>query len=105
MPTSGFFLSVYRNACHGDCTNGGLSSIHTEIFVCRDGKLITAPSPWTEADAIERGVPVFVVGKKGNRFNFTPKHETRWTMAGGNFAYCCDSRCPDHPISIHDRIE
>ena len=102
---TGFYLSVYRNAQHGDCTNSGLSSVHNQIFVVSDGELITSSGPFHEQDAVAAGVPVFVVGKKGGRFNFTPKGETRWTMAGGNFAYCCDSRCPAVPISIHDRIE
>jgi hypothetical protein len=63
------------------------------------------PGLWTEEEAIKDGIPVFVVGEKGGRMNLTPKGETRWTMFGGNFAYSSDSRCPSHPIHIHDRIE
>lgn len=108
----GYFLEVYRNSS-GDCSNRGLSSIHNEIFVICEGEhafkcfpLGAKDScPWAEQDAIRRGVPIFEVGIAGNRYHFKPKGETRWTMFGGNFAYCSDSRTPSHPIHIHDRIE
>ncbi len=101
----GFYLSVYRNAQHGDCSANGLSARHNQIFVISDGEYIREKGPFMEQDAIKNGVPVFEVGSKGDRFNLTPKGETRWTMFGGNFAYSSDSRCPAFPTAIHDRIE
>jgi hypothetical protein len=102
--TKGFYVEVFRGARGNDCTIGGASSKHSEIFVLCDGVHYKA-GPFDLEDAVRKGVPVFVVGVKGGRINLTPKDETRWTMFGGNFAYCCDSRTPNHPVHIHDRIE
>lgn len=104
MKATGFTLRVYRNS-GSDCSARGLSSIHEIIFVLTDGVFFKERGPTTEDDAERLGIPVFEVSKAGGRYHVRPKGERRWTMFGGNFAYSGDSRTPQFPIHIHDRIE
>ena len=102
---TGFILSVFRDASGDDYTMRGLSSKHKEIFVVSDGLLFASRGYFTEEEATKLGMPIFEVGIAGGRYHVKPKGEKRWTMFGGNFAYSCDSRTPQYPIHIHDRIE
>jgi hypothetical protein len=102
---AGFILSVYRDASGDDCSMRGISSQHKDIFVIADGLLFAEKGPFTEEEATKLTIPIFEVGIAGGRYHVKPKGEKRWTMFGGNFAYSCDSRTPQYPIHIHDRIE
>lgn len=102
---SGFILSVFRDASGTDCSMRGLSSKHARIFVISDGLCFQENGPFTEVDAIELDIPIFEIGMTGGRYHLKPKDEKRWVMFGGNFAYSSDSRTPQYPLHIHDRIE
>lgn len=102
---TGFIFSVFRDASGQDCSMNGLSSKHKDIFVLDYGLLFAEKGPFTQEDAHKLNIPIFEVGIAGGRYHVKPKGEKRWTMFGGNFAYSCDSRTPQYPIHIHDRIE
>lgn len=104
---------ILRNTL-GDCTNNGVTSRYDDIYLFNGG---TAEEVYEYAEnhnipteicfkvevvwkgqpnEYHRAVPVFRNGK-------------HW-MAGGNFAYSCDSRYNEiagirYPISVHDRTE
>lgn len=108
----GLMVSILRDASHGDCTNGGVTSPvrapngDAILLGCEEGN-------WQEG-ALPDGMPVLIMKKGSYRgeeyvyavpFDIQGKH----LMAGGNFVYSCDSRfargvCP-YPIPVHDRME
>lgn len=105
-PRTAFSMDVYRSADGMDCTARGESSRAVRILAVVDGELFTEPGPLKPEDAETLGMPVFVVDKAGGRFHLRPESAgDAWCMFGGNFAYSCDSRTPQFPVHIHDRIE
>ena len=106
IPATCYSMDVMRPADGVDCTAGGVSSRAARVLVIVDGELFTEPGPLKPEDAERLNMPVFRVGKAGGRFHLVPVDAgDSWTMFGGNFAYSCDSRTPQFPVHIHDRIE
>lgn len=111
MNAKGLRLSVYRWAS-GDCSNGGLSGRVNYVTLVSDDPDCPGQVFEPDADApavrmVKRrvfpGQPEYVhlepVAGDGRRF-----------MAGGAFAYSCDSRYAEmtgvrYPVSLHDRAE
>ena len=95
-------VCVCRNVYLGDCTNGGVTSKHSTLYL---------PHPRgthhrKEIDPEQ----ILIPGSKGGVANFVPLALAgRWSMAGGNFVITNDSRFADlygrQPVSVHDRIE
>lgn len=105
-PRTAFPMDVYRSADGTDCTAHGESSRAVRILAVVDGELFPEPGPFKPEDGEKLGMPVFVVGEAGGRFHLRPESAgDAWCMFGGNFAYSCDSRTPQFPVHIHDRIE
>lgn len=92
---------VYRTSGFGDCTNDGISSARSELYIDHYSGAI-------EPEDIRECVSVF---KEPYNVYCRPLYQTgRWYMAGGNFLYSSDSRFREitgggYPISIHDRLE
>ena len=96
---------VYRSS-FGDCTNGGISSAKTRLYIISKMK-----GPF-EANDIRECVYVERKNVCGEDYiDCKPLYfQRRWYMAGGNFLYTSDSRFREitgskYPISIHDRYE
>jgi hypothetical protein len=99
---------VYSNG--SDCTGGGITSKHKELYLCT-----------TKEEAQElhkKGEPALFLNK--NKFSFgtylaayppcNPDANCVGWMSGGNFVYSCDSRFEEYfhtsqPIKVHDRQE
>ena len=93
----------------GDCTNGGVSSKHDQLFI----KLPHYPAD----DKTPADVPVMVLeAHHAGCVRLRPAGEKRWCMFGGNFAHSSDSRFSEAiekllghrfygAVAIHDRIE
>jgi hypothetical protein len=105
MKTKGISVSVLKSP-GTDCSNKGLSSTKDNlIMVDQKGNGFNCPHT-TDGDYL-----VFVkdtcCGEE--RLRAIPKsliESGKWTMFGGNFVYCSDSRFPSkYPIPVHDRIE
>lgn len=96
---------VYRNSL-GDCTNGGISSYQTQLYILATHKGFFEPEDIRQCVYIESRE---IMGKK--YVNCKPAYcRKRWYMMGGNFLYTSDSRFTEitrvsHPIAIHDRYE
>ena len=122
--TRGLTLEVYRNAHHGDCTNGGITSCATRLILvgvldcteCTTGFVYPAPKPMRvfntsdEAPAVALEIRRHSFGTGARALatygNFVPVHwdttaeryvrTHSWTMFGGNFASTSDSRLPEY---------
>lgn len=103
----GLPVSVYRHGKY-DCTNGGVSSRVTELTLINvDGPF--EPTDKAPAAKLEQG-PM-------NSVRIVPVEcEGHWTMFGGNYAACSDSRLSSAiqkllghrfygAVAIHDRVE
>lgn len=115
------FRSADRNC---DCTNGGVSSRYTELFLCRDYVTEEDVLEYCKANNCLDEVERFVKTETRSLFGgtriykdivlvFEGRQKIRGMlggMSGGNLLYSCDSRweeitgCP-YPLSIHDRYE
>lgn len=112
----GLWAGVLRHA-GSDCTNGGVSRKYDNLYVfnelsLRSSRLESGYILFEEL--IEKGeedqIVVIINHSAGDRYApvavpYRAWKEGKWTMAGGNWLYCCDSRFPSKPIAIHDRIE
>lgn len=95
-------VEVYRSPHLGDCTLGGVTSREDLLYVpCETG-------PHEDPPELLR----LAVGMKGGLRNFVPElvvASGQWSMFGGNFVWCCDSRFRetygDRPVAVHDRVE
>lgn len=93
---------VYRTPEFPDCSNKGISSVATKLYVpCPHG-------PDSDPPPDLRLIP----RERGGLEHFVPQalsDSRRMTMFGGNFVWCTDSRFRqqygDHPVAIHDRTE
>ena len=101
----GLVSYVLRNNL-GDCTNGGISSSRSSLYI-----LGCATSPFLPED-IRQCVQIIERDIMGEHYvNAEPiAYPKRWYMAGGNFLYTGDSRYKDltgisYPVAIHDRYE
>lgn len=102
----GMIVSVLRNAELGDCTNGGISSKHNRFLLVGEGvpEIFEESEDMPTMKLVRRSLfgRVYLHIEPIER----PANGCVGWMAGGNFAYSCDSRFPnDYPISIHDRCE
>ena len=105
-PRTAFVMDIFRSADGMDCTARGESSRAVRILAVVDGELFREPGPFKPEDGEKLNLPVFVVDKAGGRFHLRPESAgAAWCMFGGNFACSCDSRTPQFPVHIHDRIE
>ena len=93
---------VYRAPEFPDCSNGGVSSIATKLYVpCPNGNDTDPPDHLRliphESGGLEHFRPACYEGTR------------RHVMFGGNFVWCMDSRFRslygDSPVAIHDRVE
>lgn len=114
----GIYVNVYRNPDFGDCTNGGISSVHNRLCV------VNVSGPFEPND----DYPAFMLHShcKGCvRLVPAVWHEekqqwqidnSKWYMMGGNYAGTSDSRLSDRiesltgirfygAVAIHDRTE
>lgn len=114
------WVSVFRDARFGDCSNGGVSSRFSELLVaCPNGPFefdsdVAIPLNfcrvrerylWGKKVYDVRPATVSEEGKVVDR-------DDKWRMFGGNFAFTSDSRFSDlcgglgyGAVAIHDRIE
>lgn len=111
---------VYRDASIGDCTNGGTSSRHSRLYLCKDYVTPEDVREYCEAKNCETELFVktetrFICGREYKNIILVDDSEQKKQhmlggMSGGNLLYSCDSRwgkitgC-DYPLSIHDRYE
>lgn len=97
-------VSIYKDR-GSDCSNGGLSHYHDEVFLATD----------PENDPLTgQSLPVVKLVKRqlfGSEYVHAepverpPKGRSGY-MAGGCFISTCDSRFPcRYPVSLHDRTE
>ncbi len=102
---SGLLVNIYRNATHGDCTNGGQSSKQTSGIIT--GKNVVELFEPSDAHPEYVIIEDECAGSKRIRAIPADLVDTGiWTMFGGNFLWSSDSRFPhDAPIKIHDRVE
>jgi len=89
-------VSVFRNSeFNCDCTNGGISSKYTKLYIPHPNGPISSES----VDPRQ----ILVLGEA-----FVKPNCNKRGMFGGNFVYSCDSRfraISRFPIPIHDRFE
>lgn len=98
---------VYRANALGDTTANGLSSKKDELLLFDpEGEYVSNRSiDQTDEDYLVlmrksfRGKPYMYAVPK------SILDEGVHSMFGGNFLYSSDSRFPEHPIKIHDRVE
>ncbi len=101
---AGLIISVHRDASGYDGTNSGPSSKVTEFTLIGPAiPQVFVPSEKRPAIRIveHRSVP-------GYLYLLPDSLAGRWTMMGGNFGWCYDSRlCKvmERPLPIHDRVE
>jgi hypothetical protein len=105
----GLIVSVYRDAdLRGDCSNGGFSSRFTKLT------LVNVEGPFDPTD--DAPAALLVKREHGNVVVVDPRQNGRWTMFGGNFVSCSDSRFHravealsgydfGFPVAVHDRVE
>jgi hypothetical protein len=98
-------VSVLRDSRLGDCTNKGLSS-KTDLLY------IEHPRGWIKEENAPEALRVDLIKREifgSTCLSLKPSDSKRHCMAGGNFAWSCDSRFREavsgQPVSIHDRIE
>ena len=114
---------VFRSADRsGDCTNGGVSSKFTELYLCRDYVTENDVIEYCQAhncmDEIERFVKCETRNLFGGRRIYKDivlvyegnRQGLLGGMSGGNLLYSCDGRWEEitgspYPLSIHDRYE
>jgi hypothetical protein len=94
---AGLRVEIYRSAVGWDATNGGISSVHSDMAI------------YLEAAVARADDDVLVLVKHRNGLRAVPYslwHDRRWVMFGGNFCFTSDSRFPsDQPIKVFDRVE
>lgn len=96
----GYYFNVLRYANGQDCTFEGQSSKHDRIFIIAGEWSPGIMSHDGESPVME------IVNNVGTHLCVKSVHNFGgWAMMGGNFAYSCDSRCPEYPLGIHDRYE
>lgn len=92
-----------------DCTNNGVSSRFDEVLIPCEGGYVEVD----EDDPPENLCYVARTMFCGELYVHLKPVGTlkKWSMAGGNFAYSCDSRFSyligngGYPVAIHDRVE
>ncbi len=97
-PLMGLYMDIYRPASGAEFNLGGWSSRSTRCFVY--GEKVPKIFTPDEGDIIckmTENVP-------GHLALSADTDNDLWTMFGGNFAYSSDSRMPNTPIKIMDRI-
>lgn len=97
---------IYKDR-NGDCSNGGISSRFSDVYIPHEEGPYTIESDDTENLCI---VEVKEFFKKEYTRLVPSKLKTsgKWYMMGGCFAYSCDSRfreISEYPLPIHDRVE
>ena len=106
--------NVLRYAHGYDCSNNGATSRHDDIYLFNGG---TAEEIQAYAD--DHDIPYEIcfkveVLRRGEPHEYhraVPAFKSgKMWMAGGNYAYSCDSRYEEvsgirYPISVHDRSE
>lgn len=105
MKTKGILVAVLKSSGM-DCSNKGLTSTNENlIMVDEKGGGFGCPHT-TDGDYL---VLVEDICCSEKRLRAIPKSlidSGKWTMFGGNFVYCSDSRFPNkYPIPVHDRVE
>lgn len=111
-------VEVYRNARHGDCTNGGASSKYDSLYLVHplvtDEQIIEYCKATGEpADRFfRRGEIEYYIGQDYHYYMFLEPclKNGRRHMNGGNIASTSDSRFREftmsaYPLRIHDRTE
>lgn len=101
---AGITITVYRAADDRECTNGGPSS-RVAQFTLLGPTIDPIFEPSEKAPAIR---VVEHPRAPGYHFLLPDSLAGRHTMAGGNFAWSCDSRAREvmeYPLPIHDRVE
>lgn len=103
---------VYRHADGCDCTNNGITSKHTELWLF-DGDKEECITYAKENGIADKSLWL------NRRILWNEKHYFAEPliepdicgphMMGGNFVYSCDGAfsalCGDHPLPVHDRYE
>lgn len=94
---AGLRVEIYRAAAGWDATNGGVSSVHSDMTIYPEAAVARA----------DDDVLVLVKHRYGLRaVPYSLWHDRRWVMFGGNFCFTSDSRFPsDQPIKVFDRVE
>lgn len=103
----GLHCSVLRNADHGDCTNGGLTSRVSAVTLVGEG--VEGPFEPTERDPgvklVRRWAGTPREYLHAEPLEAPPAGHVGW-MFGGNFIHTSDGRFPSrYPIPVHDRSE
>jgi len=96
---------VYRSGL-GDCTNGGISGKADRVIATGDmierGNVLPSESDDPHFIIVEE----YPTGKPMLRaYPIDLYKSDKWVMFGGNFLYSSDSRFPDIPVKIFDRVE
>ena len=98
-------VSVLRDSYIGDCTNNGISSKSNQVY-------IEHPQGWISEEHAPEALRVDLIKREifgSTCLSLKPSNTKRHCMAGGNFAWSCDSRfrqlISNQPVAIHDRIE
>ena len=108
----------------GDCTNHGLSSKVDggKVYMNSQRFSLTDATGFPDTDQTKEMVVEILEGGRDDssfiiiqdqccgelRLRAIPLKDYisgKWTMFGGNFLWCCDSRFFKNPIKIHDRVE
>lgn len=108
----GLYVTVLRNADGSDCTLMGITSIVNTILLI-DEKLDGLYEPKKDEfylKLVRRKIfpnePEYIHAEP--YCNGEKIHKGAWTMFGGNYVTCSDSRIKAlnrYPIPVHDRIE
>lgn len=101
-------ISVLTTRNSPDCTNGGISSKTDTLYVASENGNLSLED--IDTDRIMVLKKDICMGSK--RLRLIPQTEIdkkSWTMFGGNFGWCTDSRINElfenQPVKIHDRVE
>lgn len=109
---------TYRPSHGYDCTNNGASSRHERmtLFVGEIDDVLN----YIRRNEIDPDGCLFLIKRElwGENADYlvpitaydTERQYWRWSIAGGNYAYTCDSRWRVYtgsrlPLPIHDRVE
>ena len=110
-------IYVFRNPVLGDSTNGGPSAFADQILVIGDTVEGYIDPAQTSGPYADRPLFRLVRGAGPGIARLVPvAYEGRWTMFGGNYGACSDSRfsaaiegITGNPfygaVPIHDRVE
>lgn len=111
--------SVYKDSTLGDCTNGGASSKHDNLYVVakhvtlKDVEEFCKENPaYTVEEFFKLDYDFYNNSHYGHYCRLEPINKgNKWYMFGGNYLATSDSRFKDfvggckYPVPIHDRTE